>query len=384
MRHQLFQIMAWSAAIVFALIIAMGLVSNSSYANAAASSVEPATDKDQAKPTIAPTITPTRISLLSPAKPRSVVVHSETKKWVVFGEHRVRSDVVDIRLGMFTRPADDNGRGLHWFPTMAQKPEVVDRFVPELKAMKIRWLVILQGVEDWHLHSNDYLVERLNDAGIVPLMRIEARVGALDLEKLRRVVVHYRARGVQYFQVFNEPNAQQEWSGVEHPTPELFLQHWIPAAEIVAQNGGLPGLAPLIPMPNRTDELFLDNELRLLVRAGRYDLINVMWLAIHNYGGMDDLGFLRYCRYAAISKSALGQHLPLLSTEGGAGDASASADTVVSAFEQMEVREPWFLAYSPWLIGNGIGGGRDETWESQAWFQRNGALPIVDRVKSLP
>lgn len=383
MRYQMYQILSWSAAVMIVLMLAVGFIPNSSSANAASDHVEPVIIS-QPKPTVELTPIATRISLLALPKPRTVVTHVETKKWVTYGEQRVRADVVDVRLSLFPHPADDNGRGLHWFPTLTQKPEVVDRFVSELKQMKIRWLVILQGVEDWNLTSNDYLVERLNEAGITPVMRIESRVGALNLERLQRIVIHYRAKGVRYFQIFNEPNAREEWSSPEYPTPESFIRYWIPAAEIVAQQGGLPGLAPLMPMQNRADELFLETELQLLKRAERYDLINVMWLAIHNYGGMDEMGFLRYRRYAAISKSALGQNLPMLSTEGGMGDAMSSTETVVNAFDVMKTREPWFLAYCPWLIGNAIGGGHDDTWESAAWFQQRGALPIVNRVKELP
>lgn len=313
----------------------------------------------------------------------AVVVHSETKKYITLGDHRVRSDVVEIRLSQFPKPSDDNGRGLHWFPTTAQKREVVDRFVPELAALKIRWLVILQGMEDWNLTANDYLVEELNRQGIIPVMRLEMKVGQENHAVVERVVAHYRASGVRYFQIFNEPNARQEWLDSEFPTPEKFMEHWIPLAEIVARHGGLPGLAPLMTTANHADEIFLEKEYQILLHEKRYDLINIMWLAIHNYGGMDDNGFLKYRTYARISKFYFRQTIPMLATEGGMGDAQNSAETVVNAFDAMKIREPWFLAYCPWLIGNAVGGGHDETWESQAWFQRSGALPIVARVKNL-
>ncbi len=314
----------------------------------------------------------------------SIVVHTETKKYVTFGDHRVRSDVVEIRLSQFPKPEQDNGRGLHWFPTTAQKRQVIDRFVPELVAMKVRWLLILQGLEDWNLTANDYLVDKLNAAGIILVMRLEMKVGQEDLARVSRVVAHYRAKGVRYFQIFNEPNVREEWAHNKEPTPEEFMRHWIPLAEIVAQHGGLPGLAPLMTSANRADEIFLEKEYQVLLRERRYDLINIMWLAIHNYGGMDDKGFLKYRNYARISKFYFRQTIPMIATEGGMGDAHSSAETVVSAFDAMKFREPWFLTYCPWLIGNAVGGGHDDTWESQAWFQRNGPLPIVNRVKELP
>ncbi|HZQ05959.1 MAG TPA: hypothetical protein VFD70_05225 [Anaerolineae bacterium] len=30
-------------------------------------------------------------------------------------------------------------------------------------------------------------------------------------------------------------------------------------------------------------------------------------------------------------------------------------------------RDSYLFAFCPWLIGNSIGGGRDDAWESQAW-----------------
>lgn len=383
--RQILEIIAWAAAPVMLFLIAAGFLPGDSPAIAAS---EPSgVVSPVSGPTFHPTSTPViypRVSLLPQASTRVAVARVESQKWVMYGEDRVRADVVDIHLSRFPRPEQDNGRGLHWFPTTGQKTQVVDRFIPELVTMKIHWLVILQGLEEWDLTANDYLVERLNEAGILPVMRIEARIGALDLERFKNVVAHYRARGVRYFQIYNEPNVRQEWATGDYPTPELFIRHWIPPAEVVAQYGGLPGLAPVSPSPNHADELFIETALQLLKHAGRYDLINVMWLAIHNYGGMDDNGYLRYRRYGSISKMALGQYLPVLATEGGLGDALESSETILSAFRELRDRESWYLAYCPWLIGNSVGGGHDDAWESQAWFQRSGAQPIVGQVKELP
>lgn len=323
-----------------------------------------------------------RVALPTPST-RVAVVRVEFRQWVQWGETRVRSDVVDIRFSLFPRPQSDNGRGIHWFPTLSQKREVIDRFVPELQSMNVHWVVVLQGLDEWNLDANDYLIEQLNAAGIVPVMRIDAQVGAMNLERLRLVVQHYRARGVRYFQIYNEPNFRAEWADKSQVNAAQFIEQWLPAAQVVAENGGLPGLAPLAPTGDLDDVLFLENALTTLVRARRYDIINVMWLAIHNYGGLDDKGFFRYRRYDAMARHVLSQHLPMLATEGGMGDAQNSTDTVIAAFEHMQSREPWLLAYCPWLIGNAVGGGHDDTWEAQAWFQRGGALPVVERVKGM-
>jgi hypothetical protein len=48
-------------------------------------------------------------------------------------------------------------------------------------------------------------------------------------------------------------------------------------------------------------------------------------------------------------------------------------------------REPYLLAYAPWLIGNFVGGGHDPTWEPYAWFTGSPSAPaarsVVGRAK---
>jgi hypothetical protein len=125
----------------------------------------------------------------------------------------------------------------------------VDRFIPELKAMRIRWIVILQGMEDWNMLANDYLIDRLAERaeGIMVIMRIDRQVGAMNWQRLGWVVARYRERGVRYFHIFNEPNVIEEWGTRESPTPEQFVAYWIQAAEVIAANGGSPGFAPMSP-----------------------------------------------------------------------------------------------------------------------------------------
>jgi hypothetical protein len=49
-------------------------------------------------------------------------------------------------------------------------------------------------------------------------------------------------------------------------------------------------------------------------------------------------------------------------------------------------REPYLLAFAPWLIGNAVGGGHDSRWEGAAWFtgtlNQVRARPVVDKAKN--
>ena len=60
---------------------------------------------------------------------------------------------------------------------MRSSKEVVDKYVNEAAAMNVKWAVVLNdGV---NIGDNDYLVKRLVDKGIMPVMRVyTARPGA--------------------------------------------------------------------------------------------------------------------------------------------------------------------------------------------------------------
>ena len=322
-----------------------------------------------------PTATLARSSPKTPT-PVRVVVTTQQRSWVYYHGPAiyVRADTfAPLPLSSFPRPATDDGRGLHWFPTTYQTRAVVDRFIPELVAMRIRWLVILQGMSDWDLVANDYLVAQLVAAGIMPIMRIDRQVGPMDWQRLGWIVARYRERGVRYFQIYNEPNVDDEW-GTEAPhSPERFVGYWIQAAEVVAANGGLPGFAPVSPQKDDSDLVFFRAALEELKRLGRFDLANLMWVSVHNYGDLythpTDDGFFRYRNYAALVKQVFGGTLPVIITEGGLSDVDAMASVIVPMYQFVaSEREPYLLAFAPWLIGNAVGGGHDPRWESAAWF----------------
>jgi hypothetical protein len=135
-------------------------------------------------------------------------------------------------------------------------------------------------------------------------------------------------------------------------------------------------------------------------RAPR-EILSRAWLSVHNYsGGLpqdfvgDDGGYGRYRRYAAISRTALGVVLPMIGTEGGPqpsepghpapADPQVQARWIVEAYKSLAKREPYWLAYSPWLIGNEVGGGTDPRWEGAAWYKVSNLESVVKLVKELP
>jgi hypothetical protein len=295
-----------------------------------------------------------------------------------------------LPLADYPHPPQDNGRGMHWIPTISSTPEVVDRYVADLKAMHIKWTTFLN--DGTNIGANDYLVQQLKANGIEPVMRVyTSNVEPLNNDDLGAMVRHYKALGVSYFQLYNEPNVTAENNG-QAPDVNRYLDCWIPAAKVVTDNGGLPGFGALSPGGEFKDTDFLSQALDGLRARGQTGLLDKAWLDIHNYQGdrpvADTDGFARFKVYDDIVKQKLGRDLPEIGTEGGSfvsGSASEADRTarVTAAYQYMQNREPYNFAYSYWNVANEAGGGHDPAWESQALFQQGGQSALVDALTRL-
>ena len=284
----------------------------------------------------------------------------------------------------YPRPLNDNGRGLHWIPTTASSNEAVDRFVDEAKGMHASWVVFLN--DGANVGQNDYLVKKLVGAGIEPIMRIYTPdVGPVtgDVEGMVR---HYRALGVDYFQVLNEPNLRDE-NGGQTPSVDRYLDNWIPTARKVAAAGGLPGFGALSPTGDVDDVQFLRDALDGLKARGATDTLGHGWLALHNYTQgkplQSDLnGFMKFRWYDEVIRAKLGRSLPIIGTEGGTTNGNRDVD--VSAMRYMEGHhEPYFFTNTLWVIANKAGGGHDPEWEKHALIRDDATSPVVDALRSL-
>ncbi len=289
----------------------------------------------------------------------------------------------------FPRPVNDNGRGLHWIPTVSQSADAVDRFVAEAKAMNVKWVTFLN--EGSNIGANDYLVKQLTAAGIEPVMRVYTDgVKTVDGD-VGAMVKHYKALGVDYFQLYNEPNHVVENYG-QAPSVDRYLDAWIPAAKAVIANGGLPGFGALGPSGEADDLQFLADSVEGLKARGEVGLLDNAWLAIHNYQGdlaLDDVkGFSRYTAYADVLRQTLGRVLPMVSTEGGGftptgADESQRTQAVLSAFQRVASPSApdYLFNYTYWVIANAEGGGHDSAWEWQALFQNGHTSELVAALK---
>ena len=283
-------------------------------------------------------------------------------------------------LDRYPRPPNDNGWGMHWFPTYEQDEKIINRYVAELQRMHIKWLVFLNDGTD--VGRNDLLVRRLVSVGIMPVMRLYIYGVTTYDGNLAAAIHHYRQLGVLYFQLYNEPNLFAEAAG-RVPNPDWYIAHWAPAAEIVVANGGLPGIGALSPGGEYSDLVYLRGALQSLKRRNQAHLLNQGWLSIHNYAQYRPVdsteGYMRFRLYDQIVVEELGRSIPVLGTEGGHyGDISEQFLHVSGEYRYLASREDYFFCHTYWLLGNQIGGGWDSTFEYQALFRADGYInPLV-------
>jgi hypothetical protein len=80
------------------------------------------------------------------------------------------SSLEPMAINQYPRPVGDNGKGIHWIPTVQQSPAEIDQFVSEAVNMGMKWVVFLN--DQTNIGDNDYLVNKLTSAGIEPIMRV--------------------------------------------------------------------------------------------------------------------------------------------------------------------------------------------------------------------
>ncbi|MFN2220944.1 MAG: hypothetical protein ACK2UH_00200 [Candidatus Promineifilaceae bacterium] len=344
----------------------------------------PATPRPVRQPSATPLPIPTNTPVTPSPTPTDTPTPSPTPRdGTPAADIRPINDYADnevIPLEAFPRPAGDNGWGIHWIPTYQQDPAVVDRFVAEVVRMHIKWVVFLNN--NSNIGDNDYLVDRLVAHGIMPVMRVW-RDNLLPYDgDLGPMVAHYRAKGVYYFQLYNEPNVNAE-NNQGFANPNVYAMTWAAAARDVIANGGLPGLGALSPGGAYNHLSFLEGTLRALRYSGDLGLLNHAWLSVHNYHGTrpldDPNGYLLFRQYDEIIRATLHRSMPMIGTEGGSyhPNPQVEKDLIIPQYTYMRVAEPYFFAFSHWLLANKEGGSHDDAWEWQALFRDSFVHPVV-------
>jgi len=219
----------------------------------------------------------------------------------------------DPHLAKFKRPANDNGRGLHFVLDPAQAN--VEGYAPFLEKMKIKWAVVYAGDELQVTRVAKYL---LDNFGIVSNMRVYAsgeKPKAPDF--WFKFALRCKEMGIPpYIQIFNEPEDGRE--GFDNP--EHFGRLWNLRANAVVEGGGYPGL-----------QILAEEFLEAAVMSASDAVKENMYFSLHNYGANhppqypypgktvleDDTAVLRFLAIAEWFKKRIGFVPPMVGGEGG-------------------------------------------------------------------
>lgn len=195
-----------------------------------------------------------------------------------------------LPLSAYPRPPGDNGLGIHWSTHLyAQSDEATTYFVSELEQMNIKWVKLL--VDELTNHDYDETIEVLVSHGMMPVIRIYQRCNdPYDLEALEALVQHYVARGVYYYDLYNEPNQAGESGGWcsprKGPDPDYLAEIWADAARTIYLAGGYPGIPSFFApgqKQNNWQEDFFYRFFQALREQGNEEFLHFSWASIHNY-----------------------------------------------------------------------------------------------------
>ncbi len=231
-----------------------------------------------------------------------------------------------IPLQQFPRPANDNGRGIHFGLDVGVNS--INDFIPRLVELGITWCLFYVGDE---MQAEKCAVAAWN-VGIMPIIRPKCKIDGQQ-PNWRVIVQRITTHNIPaYIQIYNEPGDLREWNHQTHDYLETFASKWADAATQVVAAGGYPGL-----------QILGLEEITAAVNAikanGNTDVWNRAFFALHNYGVNhppaypydalnqkdhprativdDDTAVLNLIAFAKWMYDLIGFVLPMIGGEGG-------------------------------------------------------------------
>jgi hypothetical protein len=223
------------------------------------------------------------------------------------------------RLRSFPRPANDNGRGLHF--SIDLRDASIAWTVDNLRSIDARWTLIYAQDE---LQAGRAARACWN-AGIMPVVRVGRRINE-PCDSVPYVRELQAIGAPPYVQIFNEPSDDREWRTPRPADPlRVFALNWARQAAAVVDAGGYPGLQVL-------EKEELDAAFDAVAAINRADIWERAFFCTHNYGAnhppaypydigltvFDDFyGVLSFLAFARWMQERIGFVLPIIGGEGG-------------------------------------------------------------------
>jgi len=310
--------------------------------------------------------------------------------------------------------------GFHYFPdTNHYRQSDLDLWLPELLAMRARWLVLIAPAER---AIPEPFLRGLVEAGIEPVLHFQFSPDRIppheDLNLLCKI---YARWGVRYVTLFDMPNLRSVWETTAWAQTDLverFLDIYLPSAEISLRAGLIPVFPPLKPGGDYWDTAFLPAALAGIQRRGHQYLLEKLVIGAYAWSGErslnwgaggperwpgsrpyftpegeeDQRGFRIFDWYNALTQSVLVEPRPVFLFGMGSSledDPHQEAHTYqnmtmarlldgepVSGFEPLSQN---VIGGAFWLL-SAVGG---HPQAGLAWYPPQGeALPIVNAVKT--
>lgn len=241
------------------------------------------------------------------------------------------AEIKPLALKEYPRPekADRNGV-LSWSSSTPPTARDLDHFVDEARNRDVGWVTF--EVDPGNVTQYDEMVERLTEAGIQPIARVQDHYGDLPVDDVKSLVKDLRQQGVRYFELFDGGNVNADTPDNRVDVRD-YAERWLAAAQAVVEGGGLPGIGALSPSGDYDDRGFMRQVLNVVKERGGTDVLGQSWLALRGAtpgktASTSDVEGLadRAEWFDRISRHALGRSLPILATLDPSGRSERLAD----------------------------------------------------------
>ena len=224
----------------------------------------------------------------------------------------LRTDLPAMTLRDWPRPANDNGRCIHFLPTGYFSARDFEIQIPRMKDLQMRWVLAIYSDEN----QLRLAAPQFKAAGIIPVWRKYLRAYQRYYAWDRDIQIMKDAGLPPYIQIYNEPDTGEEWDGREI-NRDQWIAYAVQTAKDVYNAGGFVGIQVL-------DEDWL---LRLLqsIKAQKGErLFTRMFFVPHPYGlnhppsyTEDENGVVGFRVFANVFQQETGFVPPFIAGEGG-------------------------------------------------------------------
>jgi hypothetical protein len=229
--------------------------------------------------------------------------------------------------------------GFHYFPdTTHYSLHDLQTWLSLLMRLRVNWLVVTSPIER---AIPEYFLTGLIHAGITPIVQFPfSPTEAPALKDITPIIEAYTKWGVKHLQIFDRPNLRTSWGTkywAQRDLVEAFVDRYLPWAQLIIHNGGIPILPPLEPGGDFWDLSFVQRLLTIMERRHQHAVIDSLHLSAYAWthghpldwgmGGplawpearpydinpqtQDHRGFRIFEWYQAIAQAVLERTLPI-------------------------------------------------------------------------